>query len=129
MRTKIAAKARQFPGSFDVSGLDRVTTFEAFDGRFTGPLHGFRDAEDYWARSSARQFLPKLTIPTLLLNAADDPFLTTSCFPHAEAEASPHLFLEAADSGGHVGFVTSRLQPWWRRRVVEFLGESSALEL
>ncbi len=129
MRAKIAAKARQFPASFDVTGLDRVTTFEQFDGRFTGPLHGFRDAQDYWAKSSARQFLPNLTIPTLLLNARNDPFLTPACFPESEAAATPHLFLEAPESGGHVGFVDLRGGPWWSRRVVEFLAESSALEL
>lgn len=121
MRTKIAAKARQFPGSFDVSGLERVATFEEFDGRYTGPLHGFRDAEDYWARSSARQFLPALTVPTLLLNARNDPFLTPACFPESEAAASAQLFLEAPASGGHVGFLDLGPGPWWSRRVVGFL--------
>ncbi len=122
MRTKIAAKARQFPASFEVTGLERVTTFEEFDGRFTGPLHGFRDAEDYWARSSARQFLQELTVPTLLLNARNDPFLTPACFPVTEATLSPHLFLEAPESGGHVGFLDLGGGPWWSLRIVEFLG-------
>ena len=122
MRAKIAAKARQFPGRFAVADLSAVRTFEEFDGRYTGPLHGFRDAEDYWAQSSARQFLPRLTVPTLLLNARNDPFLTPSCFPETEAAASPHLSLEAPDSGGHVGFVDLGLGPWWSRRVVDFLG-------
>lgn len=122
MRAKIAAKARQFPASLDVAGLDKITTFEQFDGRFTGPLHGFRDAEDYWARSSARQFLLKIAVPTLLLNARNDPFLTPACFPAAEASASPHLFLEAPESGGHVGFLDLGRGPWWSRRVSDFLG-------
>jgi predicted alpha/beta-fold hydrolase len=125
MRTKIAAKARQFPESIDVNGLPGVTTFEQFDGRFTALLHGFRDADDYWARSSARQFLPDIAVPTLLLSARNDPFLAPSCFPDAEAEANPHLFLEAPQSGGHVGFLDFRagLRPWWERRVVAFLDE------
>lgn len=123
MRRKIAAKARLFPRVFDVAGLETVTTFEQFDGRFTGPLHGFRDAEDYWEQSSARQFLPAIKVPTLLLNARNDPFLTPSCFPEAEAAASAHLFLEAPASGGHVGFVDLGRGPWWSRRVVGFLAE------
>jgi hypothetical protein len=129
MRAKIAAKARQFPGAFDVRGLEAVTTFEEFDGRYTGALHGFRDAEDYWAQSSARQFLPRLTVPTLLLNARNDPFLTSSCFPEAEAAASAHLFLEAPASGGHVGFVdlARGLEPWWSQRVAQFLDGIDAM--
>ena len=123
MRAKIAAKARQFPDRFEVRGLDSVTTFEEFDGRFTAPLHGFRDADDYWTCCSARPFLPALTVPTLFLNARNDPFLTDRCFPAPEAEESAHLFLEAPASGGHVGFLDFHNggSPWWERRVVEFL--------
>ncbi len=130
MRTKIAAKARQFPSAFDVRGLEGVTTFEQFDGRFTGPLHGFRDAEDYWSRSSARQYLGGIAVPTLLLNARDDPFLTPHCFPETEAAASPYLSLEAPASGGHVGFVdlARAAGPWWTRRVVEFLDGMDAVD-
>jgi hypothetical protein len=123
MRAKIAAKARQFPDAFDVRELRAVTTFEQFDGRFTAPLHGFRDAEDYWTRCSARQWLAGIRTPTLLLNARDDPFLTPACFPESAAAAHPHLFFEAPASGGHVGFVDFRagLRPWWARRLFRFL--------
>jgi hypothetical protein len=123
MRKKIAAKAAQFPEAIDANGLRGVATFERFDGRFTAPLHGFRDADDYWSRSSARAFLGSLRVPTLLLNARDDPFLTPRCFPEAEASSSAHLFLEAPSSGGHVGFVdlAPGARAWWVRRVVDFL--------
>jgi predicted alpha/beta-fold hydrolase len=124
MIAKIAEKTRRFPGEFDASGLENVATFLEFDGRFTAPIHGFRDADDYWARSSARQFLPAVNVPTLLLNARNDPFLSPECFPFAEAEANPRFFLEVPDSGGHVGFLdlARGLQPWSERRIVEFLG-------
>jgi hypothetical protein len=120
---KVRAKALQFPRQFDVAGAGAIRTFAEFDGRYTAPLHGFRDAPDYWARSSARQFLPGITVPTLLLNARNDPFLAPECFPFAEAEANPELFLEAPESGGHVGFLdlVHGIEPWSERRVVEFL--------
>ena len=121
---KIEAKARLFPGHVDATGVRRMRSFQEFDDRYTGPLHGFRDAADYWTQASARQFLPQITLPTLLLSPRNDPFLAAEAYPWAEAEANPHLFLEAPESGGHVGFVDLRrgIQPWSERRVVEFLG-------
>ena len=119
---KIEAKARDFPGQVNTDGLRAIRSFQEFDGRFTAPLHGFRDAEDYWTRASARQFLPKVTVPTLILSARNDPFLTTDSLPYVEAEANPALNLETPDSGGHVGFLDFQhgLQPWSERRVAEF---------
>ena len=126
---KVEAKARLFPGLFDTGGIRAMRTFFEFDNRFTGPLHGFRDAADYWAQSSARQFIPRINVPTLLLNAHDDPFLTPECFPFDEALGNPHFFLEAPESGGHVGFLdfTNGSQPWSERRAVEFLGANLQL--
>ncbi len=121
--TKVEGKARRFPAELDAAGVRAIRSFQEFDDRFTAPLHGFRDAADYWARSSARPFLRGLTVPTLLLNACNDPFLTPESFPFAEAEANPRLTFEAPASGGHVGFMdlANGLQPWSERRVVQFL--------
>jgi hypothetical protein len=121
--TKVEAKARLFPDQLDVAGARAIRTFAEFDNRYTAPLHGFRDASDYWARSSARRFLPRITVPTLLLNTRNDPLLAPECFPFEEAEANPALFLEAPESGGHIGFLdlVHGLQPWSERRVVEYL--------
>src|SRR5205823_3775143 len=102
---KVEAKAVRFPDGISVQGIGSIRSFQEFDDRYTAPLHGFRDAADYWRQSSARQYLPRITVPTLLLNARDDPFLTPECFPFAEAKQSPYLFLEAPDSGGHLGFI------------------------
>jgi predicted alpha/beta-fold hydrolase len=120
---KVRAKAAAFPGIIDVSRIDGVHGFGDFDNRFTAPMHGFRDAEDYWTRSSARQFLPSIRVPALLINALDDPFLTPGCFPVAEARASAHFHLEMPACGGHLGFIESVLEPftWAERRVAEFL--------
>jgi len=122
---KIEAKAALFPDVVDATGARHLRSFQEFDDRFTGPMHGFRDAADYWTRSSARQFLPKITVPTLLLQPRNDPFLAPEAYPWPEAEANPHFFLEAPESGGHVGFLDLRngLQPWSERRVAEFLRE------
>ena len=126
---KVEAKARRFPGKIDVSGIRRVRSFQEFDDRYTARLHGFRDAADYWARSSARQYLAGISVRTLLINAKDDPFLPSECFPCSEAEASACLFLEAPEFGGHVGFVDfaegGSGRTWAERRVVEFLERCS----
>jgi predicted alpha/beta-fold hydrolase len=125
---KVRAKALRFPEQFDVAGAGAIRTFAQFDGRYTAPLHGFRDAEDYWGRSSARQFLAGITVPTLLLNARNDPFLAPECFPYVEARGNAALFLETPESGGHVGFLDllHGLEPWSERRVVEFLASHSS---
>ena len=126
---KVEAKARVFPGEIDTAGIRRIRSFQEFDDRYTARLHGFRDAADYWAKASAKPFLPGIDVPTLLLNARDDPFLAPECFPTAEAEASACFFLEAPGHGGHVAFVDSlrRGGPnWLERRTVAFLQDSLA---
>ena len=123
LTTKIEIKARLFPGQLDARGVRQMRSFQEFDDRFTGPMHGFRDADDYWQRSSARQFLAAIRVPTLLLQPRNDPFLAAGAYPWPEAEVSTHFHLEAPASGGHVGFLDLRngLQPWSERRVAEFL--------
>jgi predicted alpha/beta-fold hydrolase len=98
-----------------------------FDNLYTAPINGFRDAADYWERSSSKQYLGGIKVPALLLNAQDDPFLTQESFPYPEAEKNPFLFLEAPEWGGHVGFINSLypIRPWYESRSVEFLDHLS----
>ncbi|MEO5714192.1 MAG: alpha/beta fold hydrolase [Luteolibacter sp.] len=126
MRSKIRAKKRLFPEKLDLRGLNLIRTFQQFDDRFTAPIHGFRDAADYWKLNSSRQFLPGITIPTLLVNAVNDPFLGPGCYPYEEAAASDVFHFEAPEEGGHVGFspVTGAGEYWSERRAVAFLNES-----
>ncbi len=121
--SKVEAKALHFPDQIDARGSRALRTFQEFDDRYTSRLHGFRDAADYWQRSSARQFLLQITQPTLLLNARNDPFLAPECFPYQEAEKNPCLFLETPQSGGHLGFLDYQggLRPWFEERVTGFL--------
>ena len=125
LRRKIRQLKVQMPGAIDDTGYERIRSFKQFDDRYTAPIHGFKDAEDYWHQSSSRPYLPHIRVPTLLVNARNDPFLAEPCFPYEEAKASPHFFLEAPASGGHVGFLTfDRLGEYWsERRAAEFLGE------
>ncbi len=125
LREKIRLKAEMFPDIYDTEGLLKMKTFYPFDDKYTGPVHGFRGADDYYAKCSSRQFLDEIQIPTLLVQAKDDPFLPDSCYPYPEAEKNPNLFLEVPRHGGHVGFVNDRRDStyWMEQRAVDFLAE------
>ena len=86
--------------------LGPFNSFRAFDDAVVAPLHGFHSAEDYYARCSPLQNLANIHCPTLIMQAADDPFLAPSCFPQANA-LSPALYLDVSPQGGHVGFVAA----------------------
>ncbi len=120
LTVKVVAKAHRFPGQIDATGALGIGSFQEFDDRYTARMHGFRDAEDYWTRCSSRPYLPNISVPTLLLNARNDPFLTEESFPFPEAEKSAWLTFETPDSGGHLGFQDWE-GSWGERRVVEFL--------
>jgi uncharacterized protein len=124
LRRKIRAKALIMPESIDDVGYDGIRTLKEFDDRYTAPLHGFKDAEDYYAQSSSKHFLSTISVPTLLINSADDPFLSASCFPAEEAKANRYLFLEIPQHGGHVGFMTFHTdgEYWTETRATSFLG-------
>lgn len=129
LREKLRSKQARFPVEMDDSGYERLKTFQHFDDRYTAPLHGFRDAEDYWDRCSALAFLPAIRRPALLLNALDDPFLAPECFPNEMAAAHQWLHLETPLHGGHTGFVGGGLRPdeyFSERRALEFLGAEQA---
>ncbi len=123
LRRTIRLKAEAHPEAVSLDGYGRLRTIRDFDDRYTAPLHGFADAEDYYAQSSSRPFLPRVRVPTLLVNAADDPFLAPPCYPFEEARASRHFFLEVPETGGHVGFVAFRNggEYWSERRAAAFL--------
>ena len=123
MRGKIRVKDQWFPNQLDLAGLGRIRTFREFDGRFTAPMHGFLDAEDYWTRNSCRQFLPAIQLPTLLVNALNDPFLGPGCYPFEEASASDYFHFEFPSTGGHVGFSPARKgDPYGsEQRAIDFL--------
>lgn len=131
LRLKIAGKSELFPDRVNIEGLERIRTFQEFDDRYTAPLHGFASAHDYWRESACLRFLRGIEIPFLLVNAADDPFLSPQCYPRRAAETNKAMTLEMPRWGGHVGFVTPGRHFYWsEKRAADFLdkvcGESSA---
>lgn len=125
LKKKIRHKHGLHPEHISLRGLSRMYTFQAFDDAYTAPLHGFASARDYWARASSLPVLQHIRVPTLLLNAKDDPFLSPSCYPTQIAAAHPSLHLETPVHGGHVGFVSPQPGPYWdEERAVEFVGEN-----
>ncbi len=126
LRDKVTEKARIFPNEINDKDFSSIKNFKDFDNRYTAPLHGFADAVDYWTKSSSKQFIPQIQVPTLLINARDDPFLTPECFPVQEALSSRYFFLEQPDHGGHVGFMTfgNKGQYWHETRTLKFLNET-----
>jgi len=122
MLAKIKELSRLHPNQIDVSNLNSIKTFKDFDDRFTGPMHGFKDALDYWNQCSSLPFLKNISVPTLLLSALDDPFLPKECYPDNVAHYNPHFYLETPKYGGHVGFIQNNPlgQYYSESRAVEF---------
>jgi predicted alpha/beta-fold hydrolase len=123
LRQKIRVKARQHPNRVSAEPLRDIRSLRGFDDAYTAPLHGFRDADDYYRQASSKPVLPDVAVPTLLLNAANDPFLADSCYPRSIAEEHARLVLEVPESGGHVGFVSfnDAGEYWSEHRTTAFL--------
>ncbi|MDO6442016.1 YheT family hydrolase [Marinobacter sp. 2_MG-2023] len=123
LRVKMDEKARKFPDLIDISDFDAIHSFHEFDDRYTAPLHGFKSAPDYWAQCSASGRLKDIRVPSLMVNAADDPFLSQKCFPESRAVLGAHVRLDAPKWGGHVGFVELGNDGyyWSERRALAFL--------
>jgi predicted alpha/beta-fold hydrolase len=124
LRESVRHKARRHEPPYPLERLHELDNFHKFDDAITAPLHGFDGVDDYYARSSSRQYLRAITVPTLLLQAADDPFLPADGLP-GSSELGPGVTLELARHGGHVGFVSGRnpLRPgyWLEPRILAHL--------
>lgn len=126
LKPKCLAKLDQFPGLFDREALLGARDLYAFDNVVTAPLHGYRDTDDYWNRASAKHVLGDISVPTLVLNARNDPFLPGAYLPE---QASTHVTLDYPQHGGHVGFAAGALPgrlDWLPRKLLHFLEGKSA---
>ena len=124
LKPKSLAKLALFPGLFDRAKLRAARTFREFDDTVTAPLHGYRDADDYWRRASSGPWLERVRVPTLLLNARNDPFLPEHELLAAARNAARSLVLEFPRTGGHAGFLAGPFpgrHDWLPRRLIEFL--------
>lgn len=127
LRKKVRLKHELYPDMYPLEGLERIRTFAEFDNRYTAPVHGFSSAADYWERAACLPHLGRIRVPTLLVNARNDPFLSPQCYPVRAAEQNAALTLEMPEEGGHVGFC-SRLGPgayWSEERAAAFFSSFS----
>ena len=116
LKPKSLAQLERFPGLFDRARLGASRTFREFDDLYTAPLHGFRDVDHYWSSSSSGPWLERISVPTLVLNARNDPFLPEQALLAATRRAAPCVLLELPRTGGHVGFSGN----WLSRRLIDF---------
>lgn len=120
LRRKALAKCERHPGHFDAGRIARARSLAEFDDAYTAPAHGFAGVEDYWRRASARPWLDRIEVPTLVLNAANDPFVPVAAWPDPRALAQAVRF-ECPGEGGHVGFLGGAWpgdQGWLAARVL-----------
>jgi predicted alpha/beta-fold hydrolase len=124
LRAKSLAKLERYPGLYDADAVRASRTLREFDDVVTAPLHGFRNTDDYWTRASSKAELRNVRVPTLVINARNDPFLPAAALP-GPADVSPAVTLEQPAEGGHVGFVSGAFPGnlgWLSRRLLEFFG-------
>ena len=124
MKGAVTRKFDRHTAAFDWDRAMAARTFAEFDDAVTAPLHGFSGKTDYYDRCSSMHYLKDVALPTLIVNALDDPFMTPGVIPHRD-RLSPHITLEVSEEGGHVGFIEGGT-PWapryyLPRRVIEFL--------
>ena len=129
LRKKSKEKFLQFPyHKLDEKKVLNSKTFKDFDHYFTAATNGFKDAEDYWQKSSCKQFLPYINKPSLLISALDDPFLSKSSYPFKEAESHKQFHFLPTKYGGHVGFYKNfnvKKNTWLDDTVLNFIESNS----
>lgn len=123
MRDKVLKKHEAIGYDLDLEAIKKTRCFRSFDDLFTAPIYGYQTAEDYYRDASAAKLLDKIKVPTLIVQAKDDPFLHRKSFPLRAANKNPYLHLEIPKTGGHVGFLelSQGLRYWSETRTQEFI--------
>jgi predicted alpha/beta-fold hydrolase len=124
MKKKLKQKQQKFPQSLSIDDYKKVKTLTDFDNIYTSKAHGFKDAHDYYEKCSSSQVLQTIKIPTLLINAQNDSFLSAKCYPHEVAKANENFFLETPKHGGHLGFYDGKEMTYTEKRALEFFNET-----
>ncbi|TMU55292.1 YheT family hydrolase [Flagellimonas algicola] len=117
---KLRQKQKMFPQLISNTDIKAIKTLKDFDDIYTSRAHGFKDALDYYTQCSCLQFLPSIQVPSLIINATDDSFLGSKCYPYAAAEENHNIHLEIPRYGGHVGFWGQNGTTYTEARAVEF---------
>lgn len=118
---RLKVKQTNFEKDLSAEAIKSIKTLYDFDNVYTSKAHGFKNAEDYYAKSSSLQFLSNIKTPTLIINALNDSFLSPECFPVKEAKNNPNLYLEMPKFGGHVGFIDKKNVYYNEKRALEFI--------
>lgn len=128
LKPRALAKLRHYPDIIDARRVKSARTLYEFDDAVTAPLHGFRDVDDYWKRASAKPWLWRVRVPTLIINSLNDPFVPAEALP-GPAQVSRYVTLEYPDEGGHAGFVSGAFPgnlQWLPRRLLAFFALADA---
>ncbi len=119
LKKKVLSKSRHFPDYFDLKALRNTHNLLDFDDKFTAPLHGFKGVKDYYHQCSSINYLAEVSVPTLIVNAKNDPFLSDTCYPAESLQDHGFLELLVPAQGGHCGFADRYYkQSYWSERLV-----------
>jgi predicted alpha/beta-fold hydrolase len=121
LKQKLKPKLIQFPNLISIADYKSIKTLIDFDHIYTSKAHGFKDAFDYYEKASCLQFLPNIKVPSLIINALNDSFLSADCYPVKAAKQNPNLYLEMPQYGGHVGFINKGSVYYNEMRALEFV--------
>ena len=107
----------------DLTPLEKTWSFEKLDDAVTAPINGFKNARDYWNRASSMHFISEIKIPSLIVNALNDPFLKDRCYPYDLVKNHSFVDLETPERGGHVSFVNEGFFKdfWFEQKALEYL--------
>ncbi len=124
LKRRMRRKSTCFPERYDLARLEAIRSVRQFDEVYTAPHFGFRDASDYYHRASAMRVIDRITLPTLIVTAEDDPFVPSSPFRDPAVRANPHIEVVITPHGGHCGFVAEPAAGsdgyWAEERIVRF---------
>jgi uncharacterized protein len=128
LKLKAICKVKTFRVSdISESKILSAKNFNDFDEIFTAPVHGFKSAQEYWNICSSKPYIANISIPSYILNALDDPMLSSQCYPFDECSNNPFVFLETPKYGGHVGFaqnLTMNKIFYHELQVIKFLNKN-----
>ncbi len=133
MKIKLLEKSEKFPDfKLNKDLLFKATKFRHLEKQYTVPVFGFESSEDYWIKASAKPYIPQIKVPTLLINAMDDSFLSKECYPFEEAKSMSNFYLLTPTYGGHVGFMSSFSNAenrWLEQRITEFISKNIGINI
>ncbi|MBP7183901.1 MAG: alpha/beta fold hydrolase [Saprospiraceae bacterium] len=123
MKQKLKDKLKIYPDFVNWDDIKHARNFEQFDNAYTAPIYGFANAQDYYEQASCKNYIDRIEIPFLVVNALNDPILTKSCYPYEKAAQSNNFYLETPKYGGHLGFIQKSTEGyyWHDARIFDFV--------